>query len=228
VTKICAATVVLALASLHAQPAETIRLMGVDGWPLAASFVRHPHRAPAVLLLPQCDATRLIFAPLLAALRRDGLHALTVDYAGMGESATRSDTGGVATRVERNRDLLAVYDWLVAQANVSRVPVVLGASCGGRQALDLARVRPQIRSIVLLGASFDADHVEWLRESSRVAVFAVTAEGDRADIAQRAVAAGTAGSELLLLPGEAHAANLFTPYPDLPSRISRWIQGRAQ
>src|SRR5918911_600847 len=80
----------LALASVVAQsppPPRDVALTAADGTRLQATYYAAPKPGPAVLLLHMCNTTRGSWAPLAPQLAAAGIHALTMDYRGFGESA---------------------------------------------------------------------------------------------------------------------------------------------
>src|SRR5687768_9003498 len=76
-----------------APAARDVTLTAADGTPLKATYYAAAQPGPAVLLLHMCNATRKSWEPLAPQLAAAGIHALSVDYRGFGESGgDRADT----------------------------------------------------------------------------------------------------------------------------------------
>src|SRR5262245_47640318 len=79
------------LAALAPRPAaaqsRVVDLAAPDGLMLKATFFSAPSRGPGVLLLHQCDRQRAIWDGLAQRLAAAGIHVLTMDLRGFGDSA---------------------------------------------------------------------------------------------------------------------------------------------
>ena len=80
----------LSMSSLSTQSVTAPRqvtLSAADGTKLAATYYSAGKPGPAALLLHMCNTTRQSWDPLGPRLAAAGIHALSVDYRGFGESA---------------------------------------------------------------------------------------------------------------------------------------------
>src|SRR5688500_15128590 len=82
--------IVLALSSsafAQGTPApRDVTIRAADGVDLKATYYAAAQPGPAVLLLHMCNSTRKSWEPLAPQLAAAGIHALSVDYRGFGES----------------------------------------------------------------------------------------------------------------------------------------------
>ena len=73
------------LAQAQVAPRE-VTLTSADGTPLQATYHPSATPGPAVLLFHMCNTTRAAWSPLAPQLAAAGIHALSMDYRGFGES----------------------------------------------------------------------------------------------------------------------------------------------
>src|SRR5688572_10257686 len=123
-----------------------VALTAPDGTALKATFYASAQPGPAVLLLHMCNTTRKSWEPLAPQLAAAGIHALSVDYRGFGESG--GDRFDAVSPQDTQRtidekwpgDIDAAYIFLLAQPGVDKTRVgAAGGSCGVAHAVRLAR-----------------------------------------------------------------------------------------
>jgi len=171
-----------------APAARDVMLKAADGTPLKGTYYASATPGPAVLLLHMCNTTRKSWEPLGPQLAAAGIHALSVDYRGFGESGgDRADALAPqdAQRVVTEKwpgDIDAAYDFLISQPGVDRTRVgAAGGSCGVTQAVNLARRHPDVRSLALLAGPIDPDGLAFLTQTPWLPVFAAAAADDQYD-----------------------------------------------
>jgi len=135
---------------------EAISFAGGDGrrlagWYVPAQYEGVPEAQPfgTVLILHGTDATVACTIPWVLLAAQNGLHVVTFDYQGFGDSEGTAD---IATLLN---DAEAALQWILADESPARQRVhLLGTSLGTGPALGLAvlRNRPQIESVALDGA----------------------------------------------------------------------------
>src|SRR4051794_26372501 len=134
-----------------------ISVAAADGTSLQATYYPAAEPGPAVVLLHMCNTTRKSWTLLAPQLAAAGIHTLTMDYRGFGESG--GDRYGSMPPQDAQKiigdkwptDIDAAYAFLVAQRGVDRTRIgVAGASCGVTQAVHFAERHPEVRSVVLL------------------------------------------------------------------------------
>src|SRR5688572_21888490 len=149
--------------SLDVTPPRDVTISAADGTKLSATYYAAAKPGPAVLLLHMCNTTRRSWDPLAPQLAAAGIHALSVDYRGFGDSG--GPRLGTITPQEAQRivaekwpgDIDAAYAFLVAQPGVDAARVgAAGGSCGVSQAVAVARRHPAVRSLALLAGPLDA------------------------------------------------------------------------
>ena len=134
----------------------------------------------------QCNQQRKKWDELAGKLASAGIHVLTVDYRGFGESGgTRFlDIPGPeraqTVREKWTGDMDSAYAYLMAQKGVTRgLTGAGGASCGVNEAIQLARRHPEVKSLVLLPGNTDLDGRNFLRKSTQVPILLSAADDDQ-------------------------------------------------
>ncbi|MEE8118613.1 MAG: alpha/beta fold hydrolase [Gammaproteobacteria bacterium] len=221
--------------------AVPVVIEGVDEFPLKGSLYASDREGPGVLMLHQCNAERSMYESLGKVLSDAGIHALSVDLRGYGESAqpkfdmkalreeatSREDFMEKAGKVRDlwPADMAAVYDYLAALTNVNGNIGVIGASCGGGQAVQLSAQR-DLKTLILFSAGLQAEDISGPVHEFDGPVFAVAAAGDT-NAAQAALAVTQAArnenSRLLLYKGDLHGAPLFDKDAGLEQRFVEWF-----
>jgi dienelactone hydrolase len=218
-----------------APPPREVTLSAPDGIQLRATYYAAARPGPAVLLLHMCNTTRRSWDPLAPQLAAAGIHALSLDYRGFGESAgDRLDSLAPqdAQRVVNEKwpgDIDAAYDFLVSQPGVDRTRVgAAGGSCGVNQAVRLARRHPEVRSLALLAGALDPDGIAFITSTPWLPIFAAAAADDQYD-----AGAPELMQWLLALSGNPrntfsgfrdgkHGTEIFGPHPELVTQIAAW------
>jgi len=209
-----------------------VSLNAPDGTVLKATYFSPGRPGPAVMLLHMCNSQRKVWDPLGALLAARGIHAIAMDYRGYGESGgTNADSLPLP---ERRRvslevwpgDIDVVFEYLVAQAGVSRERIgAAGGSCGGGNAVYLARRHPEVKTLVLLaGGSTPAQ--EFLPTVPWMPVFASAAHDDGNAVAglRRALEAsrGTRNRLQEYATG-GHGTDMFPVHRELEPMIADWF-----
>lgn len=140
------------------------------------------------------------WAPLAKRIAKHGFRALAIDFRGYGKSRAGSKPNALYL------DVIAAVRWLHKQG-VEKVSVV-GASMGGGAAGRAAtEVKPgEIDKLVLL-SPMPIDHPEQLKATS-ILYIASRGEG-LASTAREQYERAPTPKQLILLPGSAHAQNIF-------------------
>ena len=212
-----------------------ITLSASDGLKLQATYYPAAQPGPAVLLLHMCNTTRRSWDPLAPQLAAAGIHALSVDYRGFGESeGARFDAMPPqdAQRVINEKwpgDIDAAYDFLVAQSGVDNTRVgAAGGSCGVNHAVRLAQRHPAVRSLALLAGSLDPEGIAFVIGTPWLPIFGAAAADD-----QYAADAPESMRWILALSGNPrnkfsgfkdgkHGTEIFGPHPELVKQIVAW------
>ena len=212
-----------------------VALTAPDGTALKATYYASAQPGPAVLLLHMCNTTRKSWEPLAPQLAASGIHALSVDYRGFGESGgDRNDTlpPQDAQRVINEKwpgDIDAAYDFLLAQPGVDKTRVgVAGGSCGVNQAVQVARRHPEVRSLALLAGALDLEGLAFISEKSWLPIFAAAAADDQYDDDATGLMrwilamSGNPRNRFSGFRDGKHGTEIFGPHPELPKQMVAW------
>jgi dienelactone hydrolase len=217
------------------QAGRDVALTAPDGTALKATYYASAQPGPAVLLLHMCNTTRKSWEPLGPQLAASGIHALSVDYRGFGESGgDRYDTlpPQDAQRVINEKwpgDIDAAYDFLLAQPGVDKTRVgVAGGSCGVNQAVRVARRHPEVRSLALLAGALDLEGLAFISEKSWLPIFAAAAADDQYDddapglMRWILAMSGNPRNKFSGFRDGKHGTEIFGPHPELPKQMVAW------
>ena len=212
-----------------------VSLPAADGTTLKATYYPAARPGPAVLLLHMCNTTRRSWDPLAPQLAAAGIHALSVDYRGFGESGGdrfQAMAPQAAQRVINEKwpgDLDTAYNFLLAQSGVDRTRVgAAGGSCGVNHAVRLARRHSEVRSLVLLAGGLDREGIVFMTETPWLPVFAAAAADDQYDdsapetMRWMAALSGNPRNKFSGFKDGKHGTEIFGPHPELPKQIVAW------
>jgi dienelactone hydrolase len=218
------------LAQVHKRE---IDLKAADGTLLKTTYVSPGRPGPGVVLLHMCDrGQRRVWDTLAAMLAARGVHVIAMDYRGFGESGGEREHA--LPLAERRRvsfelwpgDIDTVFESLVAQPGVDRARIgAAGGSCGAWNAVQLARRRPEITTLVLLaGGGTPAE--EFLPRVPWMPVFGVAAHDDPGAVAQmRRILGSSTGARNRLkeYATGGHGTDLFLVHKELEPMIADWF-----
>jgi dienelactone hydrolase len=186
-----AASMVTAFAATgSARPAppspRVVPLAAADGTVLRATYYPAARPGPGVLLFHQSNRNRKSWAPVARALAAAGIHALTLDLRGFGDSdGTRYST---VPRQEIGRarapwleDIELAWRFLVSRPAVDGKRIGLGGAGadGVGNSVETARRHPgEVRSLVLLSGETLLPGLQFLRESPGLPVLSVVSDDD--------------------------------------------------
>ncbi|MBA6381745.1 alpha/beta hydrolase [Colwellia sp. BRX10-6] len=137
--------------------ATDLTLTTDQGFELKASYYPSNKTSDrAVLLLHQCNYNRTMYNDIGQQLSDKGIHALSLDFRGFGDSANdefsvekvqalpRESRSATWQKVSKHwpSDVQLAYDHLKSKMSDKGIVGVVGASCGGSQAIILAENNP--------------------------------------------------------------------------------------
>jgi dienelactone hydrolase len=223
-------------AALADTPApRVVEVTAPDGAMLKATYYAAGAPGPAVLLLHMCNTDRQSWDPVGRQLSAAGIHALTLDYRGYGESS-----GARFTELpppERQKqvnekwagDIDAAYAFLVSQEGVDKTRIGAGGgSCGVTQAVNVARRHPEVKSLVLLAGPTDPGGRRFLLQNPWLPVFTSAAADDQfgADVITQmrwlSELSGNPRNTFVGFKDGKHGTEIFGPHPELPKQIVAW------
>ena len=225
-------------ALLAGQPATSPRevtINATDGTKLSATYYAAAKPGPAVLLLHMCNTTRRSWDPLAPKLAAAGIHALSIDYRGFGESGgprANEIPGQEAQRIVAEKwpgDIDAAYDFLLAQPGVDKTRVgAAGGSCGVSQAVAVAQRHPAVRSLALLAGPVNPAGIAFVTATPGIPIFAAAAADDQFDAnapeGMRWILAlsGNPRNKFSGFKDGRHGTEIFGPHPELVQQIVAW------
>ena len=213
-----------------------VSLTSADGTPLQATYHPAATPGPAVLLLHMCSTTRAAWSPLAPHLAAAGIHALSVDYRGFGESggerfdALAPDAAQRIVSETWPADIDGAFEFLVAQPGVDRTRIgAAGAGCGVAQAVKLARRHPGVRSLALLAGLPDVEGIAFIADAPWLPIFAGAAGDDQSDrnapemMRWLLALSGNPRNKFSGFRDGGHGTDMFGRHPALVKALVEWF-----
>lgn len=223
----------VALAAPAAAQSQDVDLAGADGTSLKATYMSPGQPGPAMLLVHQCNMDRTSWSGIASQLVDAGIHVLTLDLRGFGDSGGQSprESGFPAFMQQSPGDVDVAFDYLAGQSGVDGDRLGAGgASCGAMLTADLA-ARREVKALMLLSGPPSEAAVANMASSPEIAVFAAAATGDTvtpgvADALQGAVdGSGHPRSTAKIYDGPEHGLPMFDKNADLEPALISWLKG---
>jgi formylglycine-generating enzyme required for sulfatase activity/dienelactone hydrolase len=201
---------------------RVVDLRTVDDTLLKATYFSAGRPGPGVVLLHQSNRTRTSWSDVAARLAAAGIHALSVDSRGHGESGGTHDNWNDPNWKEARKgywpaDLEAAFRGLTAQPGVA--PDVIGVAGAGLlgvdNAVETARMHPdRVKSLVLLSGETLRPQLQFLHEASQLPGLFVFSDEDEYPPTQEAMqllyaAASSPGKRLVHYPAVEEAPWLW-------------------
>jgi len=214
--------------------AEEVTIRSKDGFALRGTFYAADKPGPCVLLLHQCNRDRTAYADLGPALAAAGLHVLAFDFRGFGEGTSEEATDFHKQSEQLwprfAEDVEAALAFLLSRPGVDANRVgMLGASCGGSQAILAANRRPELRTVAFLSSSLpwiDENEIKKFEAERAIPLLCIASEEDRGthERTKRIFQSSkNTDTRLILYKGNAHGAHLFDQDPTLIGTIADWF-----
>jgi pimeloyl-ACP methyl ester carboxylesterase len=230
--------------SLPLPAARIVDLKSPGGTPLKASYFGATKPGPGVLLLHQSNRTRKSWDEVAARLAAVGIHTLTLDLPGFGDSGGTRDgkpTSGIDTALQ----------FLESQPGVERDVIGVGGAgwLGVLNSVDAARRHPtEVKSLVLMSGETLRDGLEFLHQARQLPELFVFSDDDEYPPTQDAmkllyVTASSPSKKLVHYPAAenapwiwyetsdsskvpargGHGTDLFRVHAELPGMIVHWF-----
>jgi pimeloyl-ACP methyl ester carboxylesterase len=215
---------------------SAVTLSAEDGVRLAANYYAPDAAGPGVLLLHMCmdGVDDSSWHSLARRLASSGLHTLTLDFRGYGQSeGKRPEFSGMESfmahlRSQLARDVDAGVAFLRSRDGVLADSLGIGgASCGLPLGVEAASRYPSVRALALLSGPLDAAAQERLAGLKDVPVLVAASEGDARsfEAAKRVFAtAPHPASVSLQFKGETHGTAIFQREPGLERTVVQWLR----
>src|SRR6516165_7760427 len=155
---------------------RVVALKTPDGVPLKASYFAAAKPGPGVLLFHQSNRTRQSWDDVARQLASVGIHTLTIDVRGYGESGGKKE----ARELYQDRDLDAAFEYLVSQSGVERDVIGAGGAgwLGVDNSVETARRHAQVKSLVLMSGETLLPQLRFLRQASQLPGLFVVSDDD--------------------------------------------------
>src|SRR6267143_2174405 len=216
-------------------PPRVVDLTAPDGTSLKGSYFSAGKPGPGVLLLHQCNRQRKVWDDLAARLSAAGIHVMTVDLRGYGDSSgtpvdkLSSEEIRVVFSEKMPTDVETAYQYLVSQPGVTRDTVAVGgASCGVNQSVHVAANHPEVKALVLLSEGTDAGGRQFLRTAAKIPLFMAVADDDPdlgvTEIMQWLFTlSSNPVNKFVHYSTGGHGVEMFDVHKELPGMIVAWV-----
>ena len=231
---------------------RNVDVKSADGTILKGTYFAAAKPGPGVLLLHQVNRDRKSWDGVATQLAAEGIHTLTLDMRGLGESGgTPYEKMGRAEYKRFPEDIDAALEFLISQPGVNGQLIGMGGA--GVEAVirsvEIARRHPEeIKSLVLMSGEVLPDGLQFLHQASQLPELFVFSDEDEYPPIQDAmklmyVTASSPSRQLVhysaaevapwlwyepldigKVPAKGgHGTDLFQPHPELPGIIVHWF-----
>ena len=217
--------------------ATELTLTTEQGFELKADYYQ-PENAEerAVLLLHQCNFNRTMYDDIGQGLSLSGIHALSLDFRGFGESIDdktdmkKFGRGAVVRDYMGHwpKDVQLAYDFLREKVGKDGIIGVTGSSCGGRQAKIVAENNP-INAVSFFSSNVvhndNDDTIADYKAIAKKPTLFITAEGDGTYVGtQRGFALNeNINSKFIAYKGKGHGYPLLEQDKHLAETLVDWF-----
>lgn len=202
------------------------------GWKLVGELCipNDVNEPPAVIMLNKAAGNRTVYKVLAIQLAKRGIASLRLDLRGHGESINlgRFVPGEVPKSPmiwEADEDVVAAHNYLKTYKGINKNRIgMVGGSYSGEEMAEAGRLNGYAQAYVELSPgsfsdesinSMDTSGVPWLfiASNNERHLKEITAE----------VQLKSKATEMLILPGKAHATNMLKERPELAEQIAVWL-----
>jgi dienelactone hydrolase len=177
---------ILLFAATFAQAQRVVDIKAADGIVLKGTYFAASKPGPGILLFHQSNRTRKSWEGVAVQLASAGIHTLTLDLRGFGDSGgTTYDkmTGAEQEKVWQGNlgDTDAAFEFLVSQPGVNRDVIGVGGAGvqGVSNAVEAARRHSgQVKSLVLLSGETFRVGLQFLHQASQLPGLYVVDDND--------------------------------------------------
>jgi dienelactone hydrolase len=212
---------------------QIVTLKAADGTQLKATYFGANQPGPGVLLLHQCNQQRKNWEGLAKELSAIGIHVLTLDYRGYGDSQGTPipdmESADWKTKFldKLPSDIDVALEYLESQPGVTRhIMGIGGASCSVNQAIHAAERHSEIKSLVLLSGGADRKGRAFVRGDEKLPVLLVGADDDLNVVPTMQwlfTLCKNPGSRFVRYPTGGHGTDLFAAHKGLEGTIVDWF-----
>ena len=221
--------------------AQELTLTTQDKFTLKADFFESTITSHnAVLMLHQCNHNKNMYESIGNMLSRQGIHALSLDFRGFGESKNQQyNIEKIRDLPENSRraawlnlskhwpsDVALGYNFLKHKTGKNGQIAVIGASCGGAQAISLAQSAPTSAMVFFSSAQNDDNIRRYQTNLANTPTLIIAAEqdGNTYISAKKLFDSAThSNSKFISYKGAEHGYPLFKKDPNLETLIVSWL-----
>ena len=210
---------------------KDVDIAAPDGIKLRATYFAAAKPGPGVLLLHMCNTTRKSWEPVAKELSEKGIHALTIDNRGFGESGgPRFEGASPEVMKQLNEkwpdDFDAAYQFLISQPGIDKTRIAFGGgSCGVGNAVQLAERHQDLKALVLLAGTTDVNGINFLVRHAEIPIFTAGAADDQYSPVTPQImkwyseVSGNPRNKFAGFPNGRHGTEIFGPHPELVHQI---------
>lgn len=206
---------------------RSVSIRAEDGFVLKADYQHGEGPGPGVLLLHQCNSDRTMWMGLAQKLAARGMHVLSLDYRGFGQSREGEYSQRMAPRIS---DVRAAFEFLRNQEGVEPRFGLGGASCGGNMEILLAAGEEDVKTMVFLSSQISSQEAwnafEDLRDLPALVIAAEDDGNTTSSLRRLFEQSESKDTRLILYKGGAHGYPLFRQDPNLERVIAEWYADR--
>ena len=240
-------TALLLLLSVSASAGQ-VTLTAEDGFKLYGNYfspmAAETADTPGILMLHQCNGERSMYDELGKKLAEQGIHAFSLDIRMYGDSVTdtvnmqkirasAADRQSGRAEIMKHRalwpaDVLLAEQFLREKIGKDARFGVIGASCGGGQAITLAGSK-SVDALMFFSSGMNEATLDKYSKLKSTPTFIIAAEGDNytfKSAQQLFKNSSHAQNRLVNYKGEGHGIPLFKQDPNLADTMVGWFVQR--
>jgi alpha-beta hydrolase superfamily lysophospholipase len=241
----------LACLLIQAAQADIVNLKGKDGFKIYGDFVagksasNNSSITKGVLMLHQCNADRSMYEGLAKQLSSSGISSMSLDFRGFGDSKVNGQSISDIRAKAKSRkhyfemldelgigghrpdDVEIAYQHLKMNLATDASISIIGASCGGTQAVLLAQKhRPD--SFIFFSSAMNDETRELFNKMSDIPALFIAAQEDGntfTSLSKAFLDAKSNDTRLVSYKGSGHGIPLFKQDRTLQSTMVEWFKG---
>ncbi len=224
--------------------ANKLTLTTDKGFELKGSYYQSIRKSDrGVLLLHQCNYNRTMYNDIGQQLSDKGIHALSLDFRGFGDSVNdefsvekinalpREEQRAAWSKMSKSwpNDVQQAYDHLKSKMSDKAIIGVVGASCGGSQAITLAEKNPISVIGFFSSGQRDENITRYTKTLADKPTLIIASEKDTGtyESAQKLFTASTnKNSKFIAYKGSAHGYPLLDSDTKLASYMVSWLDSQ--
>ena len=193
-----------------------------DAIKLKATYYSPEKPGPGILLLHECDMDRKSWQSLATSLANNGIHVLTFDYRGYGETPAQ---GNLYEHIAADVD--SALAKLMSQPGVDKKRIAAGgASCGVSNSMQLAMRNDDIKALFLLTGPIPEKGRAYIELHSGVPILAIENGDEVAAVRELDAIIKKSKNPVSIMkayPNGAHGVPIFKKHPEIITTVTNWL-----